>query len=137
MTIQKLPEYMINRLKAGEIVERPASVVKELVENSLDADADVIKITINDGGRSLIGVEDNGTGIELSDMDLLLERYATSKIHGEQDLYALQSYGFRGEALASISEVAKTTVLTKTGYAEIGTKLSKIDHNLVIKHVPT
>jgi DNA mismatch repair ATPase MutL len=80
MAIHKLPEYMINRLKAGEIVERPASVLKELVENSLDAGANLIKMTINDGGKSLISVEDNGSGIELSDMDLLLERYATSKI---------------------------------------------------------
>ncbi len=136
MPIHKLPEYMINRLKAGEVVERPASVIKELVENSLDAGADHVKITVNDGGKSLISVEDNGTGIELSDMDLLLERYATSKINGEQDLYNLQSYGFRGEALASIAEVSKTSVISKTAYAEIATKLTKIQESLIIKHVP-
>ncbi len=136
MPIHKLPDYMINRLKAGEVVERPASVIKELVENSLDAGADHIKITVNDGGKSLISVEDNGTGIELSDMDLLLERYATSKINGEQDLYNLQSYGFRGEALASISEVSKTSIISKTAYAEIATKLTKIQESLVMKHVP-
>lgn len=136
MPIHKLPDYMINRLKAGEVVERPASVIKELVENSLDAGADHIKITVNDWGKSLISVEDNGTGIELSDMDLLLERYATSKINGEQDLYNLQSYGFRGEALASIAEVSKTSIISKTAYAEIATKLTKIQESLVMKHVP-
>lgn len=100
MAIHKLPEYMINRLKAGEIVERPVSVIKELVENSLDAWATFVKVNLNDGGKSLISIEDNGSGIELSDMDLLLERYATSKINWEQDLYNLQSYGFRGGSIS-------------------------------------
>jgi DNA mismatch repair protein MutL len=95
MAIRRLPEYLINRLKAGEIVERPASIIKELVENSLDAGATVLTIDIHDGGKSLISIEDNGSGIELSDMDLLFERYATSKIYGEQDLFNLSSYGFR------------------------------------------
>lgn len=76
-------------------MQRPASMLKELVENSLDAGATAIKITINDGGKSLLSVEDNGSGIELSDMDLLLERYATSKISSEKDLMSLESYGFR------------------------------------------
>lgn len=119
MVIHKLPDYVINRLKAGEVVQRPASMLKELVENSLDAGAKALTITINDGGKSYLAVEDDGTGIELSDMDLLLERYATSKIKTDQDLYHLESYGFRGEALASISEVSKITILTKTKYAEI------------------
>lgn len=136
MAIHKLPEYMINRLKAWEVVERPASVIKELVENSLDAWATHIKITVNDWWKSLISVEDNGTWIELSDMDLLLERYATSKINWEQDLYNLQSYGFRWEALASISEVSKTSIITKTAYSEIATKLTKIQESVVMKHVP-
>ena len=136
MAIHKLPEYMINRLKAGEVVERPASVIKELVENSLDAWATHVKITVNDWWKSLISVEDNWTWIELSDMDLLLERYATSKINWEQDLYNLQSYWFRGEALASIAEVSKTSIVSKTAYAEIATKLTKIQESLVMKHVP-
>lgn len=136
MAIRKLPEYLINRLKAGEIVERPASILKELVENSLDAWATKIQIDIHDGGKSLISVEDNGSWIELSDMDLLFERYATSKIYGEQDLFNLSSYGFRGEALASISEVSKTTVISKTAYSEIGTKLTKIGMDPIIKHQP-
>ena len=118
------------------MVERPASIIKELVENSLDAWATNIKITINDWWKSLISVEDNGTGIQLSDMDLLLERYATSKINGEQDLFNLQSYWFRGEALASIAEVSKTTVISKTEYSEIGSKLTKLDQEIIIKHMP-
>ncbi len=90
-----------------------------MVENSLDAGATELEITINDGGKSFLSVQDNGSGIELSDMDLLLERYATSKLGSEQDLFSLESYGFRGEALASIAEVSKISVLTKTQYAEI------------------
>jgi DNA mismatch repair protein MutL len=125
MSIHKLPEYVINRLKAGEVVEKPASILKELIENSLDAGATHIEVTINDGGKSYLSVQDNGSGIELSDMDLVLERYATSKIQTDEDLYTISSYGFRGEALASIAEVSKTTILTKTKYAEIGTKLVK------------
>lgn len=136
MPIHRLPEYLINRLKAGEIVERPASILKELLENSLDAWADEIIVTINDGGKNLISIQDNGTGIELSDMDLLFERYATSKINGEQDLYNLQSYGFRGEALASIAEVSKTSVISKTDYAEIWSKLTKLDGKTHLTHQP-
>ncbi len=136
MSIHKLPDYVINRLKAWEVVQRPASLLKELVENSLDAEATKLEITINDWGKSLLALEDNGTGIELSDMDLLLERYATSKIESEKDLYSLESYGFRGEALASISEVSKITVLTKTQYAEIWTKLVRRGNENLISHLP-
>lgn len=136
MAIHKLPDYVINRLKAGEVVQRPANMLKELVENSLDAWATAIKITINDGGKSFLSVEDNGNGIELSDMDLLLERYATSKISSEKDLMSLESYGFRGEALASIAEVSKITILTKTAYAEIGTKLQRRGQEAIMRHLP-
>ncbi len=136
MAIRKLPEYLINRLKAGEIVERPASILKELVENSLDAGATKIQIDIHDGGKSLIIIEDNGSWIELSDMDLLFERYATSKIYGEQDLFNLSSYGFRWEALASIAEVSKTTIISKTEYSEIGSKITKLGMDPIIKHQP-
>lgn len=136
MAIRKLPEYLINRLKAGEIVERPASILKELIENSLDAWATKVIIDIHDGGKSLISIEDNGSWIELSDMDLLFERYATSKIYGEQDLFNLSSYGFRWEALASIAEVSKTTIISKTAYSEIGTKVTKLWIDPIIKHQP-
>ncbi len=136
MPIRKLPEYLINRLKAGEIVERPASILKELVENSLDAWATHLRIAIDDGGKSLISVEDDGSWIELSDMDLLFERYATSKIYGEQDLFNLSSYGFRWEALASIAEVSKTTIISKTEYSEIGSKITKLGMDSIIRHQP-
>ncbi|GHW02243.1 DNA mismatch repair protein MutL [candidate division SR1 bacterium] len=125
MSIHKLPDYVINRLKAGEVVERPSSILKELVENSLDAGATILEITVNDGGKSYLSVQDNGSGIELSDMDLVLERYATSKLKTDEDLFSIASYGFRGEALASVAEVSKTTLLTKTSYAQIGSKLVK------------
>ena len=134
MTIHKLPDYVINRLKAWEIVERPSSILKELVENSLDAWAQHIEITINDGWKSFLSVQDDWTGIELSDMDLLLERYATSKIQTDEDLYNISSYWFRGEALASISEVSKITIITKTKYSQIWTKLQKKWWDIITSH---
>lgn len=137
MTIHKLPDYVINRLKAWEIVERPSSILKELVENSLDAQAEHIEITINDWWKSFISVQDDGTWIELSDMDLLLERYATSKIQTDEDLYKISSYWFRWEALASISEVSKITIITKTQYAQIWTKLQKKWWDIISNHVAT
>lgn len=136
VAIQKLPEYIINRLKAWEVVEKPASIIKELVENSLDAHAKKITINIHDGGKKLIQVEDDGDGIELSDIELLLERYATSKIQNEEDLLNINSYGFRGEALASIAEVSKISVLSKTAYAEIGSKISKRWAEVIVTHQP-
>ena len=136
MAIHKLPDYVINRLKAWEIVERPSSILKELVENSLDAQAQHIEITINDWWKSFLSVQDDGTWIELSDMDLLLERYATSKIQTDEDLYNISSYWFRGEALASISEVSKITIITKTQYATIWTKLQKKGLDVVSSHSP-
>lgn len=136
MTIHKLPEYVINRLKAWEIVERPSSILKELIENSLDAQAKHIEIAINDWWKSLLSVQDDWTWIELSDMDLLLERYATSKIQTDEDLNSITSYWFRGEALASISEVSKITIITKTKYAQIGTKLQKKWQDIITSHTP-
>ena len=135
MWIHKLPDFVINRLKAWEIVQRPASLLKELVENSLDAWATKIEININDWWKTFLSVQDDGSWIELSDMDLLLERYATSKIATEKDLYYLESYWFRWEALASIAEVSKITVLTKTQYAEIWTKLVRRWNENVIRHM--
>ncbi|HPC34425.1 MAG TPA: DNA mismatch repair endonuclease MutL [Candidatus Absconditabacterales bacterium] len=136
MAIAKLADYVINRLKAGEVVNRPSNVLKELVENSIDAGATSLEVNIVDGGKNLISVQDNGEGIQLSDMDLLLERYATSKLKTDDDLLSLSSYGFRGEALASIAEVSKITVLSKTAYSEIGTKLTKRGTEKIVNHQP-
>lgn len=133
MPIQRLPDYLVNKLKAGEIVERPASVVKELVENSLDAGANEIVIELHDGWKSLIKVEDDGEGIDTEDIDLVLERYATSKIVDEEDLYSISSYGFRGEALASISEVSRLTIQTKRANSTIGQTLTKIGNEIHVK----
>jgi DNA mismatch repair protein MutL len=136
MNIKKLPEYLINKLKAGEIVERPVSVVKEVVENALDAKATKIQIEIVDGGKKLIKISDNGTGIESEDIDLVLERYATSKISSEEDLFNIHTYGFRGEALASIAEVSKCTIQTKTENNPIAIQSSKINGQVLFTKIP-
>ena len=136
MAINKLADYVINRLKAWEVVNRPSNVLKELVENSIDAWATKLEINIVDGWKNLISVQDNWDWIQLSDMDLLLERYATSKIKTDEDLLSISSYWFRWEALASIAEVSKITVLSKTAYSEIGTKLTKRWTEQILNHVP-
>jgi len=137
MTIKKLPEYLINRLKAWEIVERPASIIKEVIENSLDANATKISLNIIDWWKKLIQIEDNWHGIEHLDMDLVLERYATSKIQNEEDLDNIKQYWFRWEALASISEVSRTTIVSKTKESIIWTKINKINSEIIKKTVPT
>lgn len=136
MAIKKLPEYVINRLKAWEVVNRPANVLKELVENSIDAWSTYVEVNIKDWWKNLLSVLDNWEWIQLSDMDLLLERYATSKIQSDEDLQTIASYGFRWEALASIAEVSKVTIMSKTAYSEIWTKLTKRWNEHIINHVP-
>jgi DNA mismatch repair protein MutL len=121
--IKQLPEDVANQISAGEVVERPASVVKELVENSIDAQSDKILIEIKNGGRDLIRIKDNGTGIEHEQVQLAFSRYATSKIENVNDIYSLHTLGFRGEALASIASVSEVEVLTKAQEAIKGTSL--------------
>ncbi len=111
--IRLLPEHVANQIAAGEVVERPASVVKELVENSLDAEATRLTITVRYGGKSLVSVADNGFGMCRDDALLALERYATSKISRAEDLHSIRSLGFRGEAIPSIAAVSRFTLTTR------------------------
>ena len=121
--IRVLPEILSNKIAAGEVVERPASVVKELVENAIDAGADRIGVEIDKGGRRLIRVADNGGGMSRDDALLALERYATSKIRRDEDLFAIQTLGFRGEALPSIAAVSHFILATRRREDDAGTEI--------------
>jgi len=121
--IKILPEILSNKIAAGEVVERPASVVKELVENALDAAGTRIMVDIEKGGRSLIRVADNGSGMGRDDALLALERYATSKIYKDQDLFRIQTLGFRGEALPSIAAVSRFSLVSRDQSADAGTEI--------------
>jgi len=125
--IKKLDQDLINKISAGEVVERPASVVKELLENSIDANATQINLEIKNGGIDYISIQDNGSGMSKEDAQLAIERHATSKIFSLEDLFNIQSLGFRGEALASISSVSQFNLETKLTNSNEGTKLSIID----------
>ena len=117
MTIRRLPETVIDRIAAGEVVERPASAVKELVENAIDAGAARIDVVLADGGRALIAIDDDGRGMTADELPLALERHATSKLPGD-DLLAIASLGFRGEALPAIGAVSRLTLTSRTAGAE-------------------
>lgn len=121
--IHLLPDSVANQIAAGEVVQRPASVVKELMENAVDAGATKIQVIISDGGRTLIQVIDNGAGMSETDARLAFERHATSKIKSAEDLFALSTMGFRGEALASIAAVAQVELVTRRADDELGTRI--------------
>jgi len=121
--IKILPEILSNKIAAGEVVERPASIVKELVENALDAGSSRIMVEVRKGGRSLIRVSDNGVGMSPDDAMLSLERYATSKIYTDGDLFAINTLGFRGEALPSIAAVSKFCLITREDISASGTEI--------------
>ena len=121
--IQLLPDHVANQIAAGEVVQRPASVVKELLENAVDAKATDIKLIIKDAGKSLVQVIDNGQGMSVTDSRLCFERHATSKIRQAEDLFSLHTKGFRGEALASIAAIAHVEMKTKQEQDELGTHI--------------
>ena len=122
--ISLLPDHVANQIAAGEVVQRPSSVVKELLENAVDAGATSIKLIVKDGGKTLIQVIDNGKGMTTTDARLCFERHATSKIKKAEDLFSITTKGFRGEALASIAAISQVRLRTKTKNAEIGTEIS-------------
>ena len=128
-----LDELTINKIAAGEVIERPASVVKEMVENSIDAGATSITVEIKNGGISFIRITDNGKGIAKDDTEIAFERHATSKIRTASDIETIHSMGFRGEALASIAAVANVELITKTENDEIGTRLV-VEAGKVLEH---
>jgi len=121
--IQLLPDYVANQIAAGEVVQRPASVVKELLENAIDAKASKVELIIRDAGKNLIQVVDDGIGMSETDARMAFERHATSKIRTTEDIFKISSKGFRGEALASIAAVAQVELKTKKQNAEIGTNI--------------
>ena len=135
MRIQKLDIETSNRIAAGEVVDRPASVIKELCENSLDAGATAITVEIENGGLSLMRVVDNGGGIQAEDVEMAFERHATSKIQSGDSLMGIETLGFRGEALSSIAAVSQVVLITRTRSAQTGRRV-EISGGQVLSHLP-
>lgn len=133
--IQLLPDSVANQIAAGEVVQRPASAVKELVENAIDAGADKIKLIVKDAGKTLIQIIDNGCGMSVTDARLCFERHATSKIRKAEDLFAIRTMGFRGEAMASIAAIAQVELKTRRVEDELGT-IIEIEGSKIIDQRP-
>ncbi|MBB2145678.1 DNA mismatch repair endonuclease MutL [Pedobacter sp. LMG 31464] len=133
--IQLLPDSVANQIAAGEVVQRPASAVKELLENAIDAGADKIQLIVKDAGKALIQVIDNGCGMTITDARMCFERHATSKVRKAEDLFAIRTMGFRGEAMASIAAIAQVEMKTKRHEDELGT-LIQIEGASFIKQEP-
>ena len=132
--INILPDSVANQIAAGEVVDRPAGAVKELLENAMDAGATQIDLIVKDAGRTLIQVIDNGSGMSDSDARLCFERHATSKIHRSDDLFAIQTMGFRGEALASIAAIAQVELRTRLHDSELGTVVNIEGSHIIDQH---
>ena len=133
--IKLLPDSVANQIAAGEVIQRPASVVKELIENAIDAGATQVDLIVKDAGRTFITVIDNGSGMSETDARLCFERHATSKIKSADDLFAIRTMGFRGEALASIAAVAQVELTTRRKEDEVGTKI-RIEGSKVMEQLP-
>lgn len=133
--IQLLPDYVANQIAAGEVVQRPASIVKELLENSIDAQSTKVELIVREAGKNLIQVVDNGIGMSATDARMAFERHATSKIRTTDDIFSIMTKGFRGEALASIAAVSQVELRTKQIDAELGTMIC-IEGGVLVSHEP-
>ena len=133
--IQLLPENIANQIAAGEVIQRPASAVKELLENAVDAGATSIQLFVNDAGKALVQVIDNGRGMSETDARMSFERHATSKINTIEDLFRIRTMGFRGEALASIAAVAQVELKSRKTDQDLGTYI-EIENSVVKKQEP-